>query len=159
MSEYIIHHNNLDININKRDLDALDLVSTAPDQYHVLHNQEGFDIKVVQSDFKNKTYTLSVNGTTYTLQLSDAYDQMVERMGLLAVPEERVDTITAPIPGLIIDINVAVGDTVAEGDPLLVLSAMKMENIITAPNDGTIASIDMDLNEAVEKGKVLITFE
>jgi len=159
MSEYIIHHNNLDIKLNERDLDALDMVLTAPDQYHVLHNQEGFDIKVVQSDFKNKTCTLSVNGTRYTLNISDHYDQMVERMGLLVVEEERVDTITAPIPGLIIDINVAVGDTVAEGDPLLVLSAMKMENIITAPNDGTIASIDMDLNEAVEKGKVLITFE
>ena len=84
---------------------------------------------------------------------------MVERMGLLDVPEERVDTITAPIPGLIIDINVVVGDTVAEGDPLLVLSAMKMENIITAPNDGTIAAIDIALNDAVEKGKTLITFE
>ena len=93
------------------------------------------------------------------MQISDHYDQMVERMGLLAVEEERVDTITAPIPGLIIDINVAVGQEVTEGDPLLVLSAMKMENIITAPNDGVIAGIDVAMNEAVEKGKILITLE
>ncbi len=159
MDKYLVHHQDTAISLSLDDLNQLDILSRSSDDFHALYKNKSFDISIVNTDFPNKTCTLSVNGTRYTLNISDHYDQMVERMGLLAVPEERVDTITAPIPGLIIDINVAVGDTVAEGDPLLVLSAMKMENIITAPNDGTIASIDMDLNEAVEKGKVLITFE
>lgn len=159
MDNYSVHHNDIDIPLTPEDLNQLDLISTSNNTFHTLYKNKGYDITLLDADFPNKTCTLAVNGTTYTMHITDDYDHMVARMGLLAVEEERVDTITAPIPGLIIDITVTVGQEVKENDPLLVLSAMKMENIITAPNDGVIAAIDISLNEAVEKGKVLITFE
>ncbi len=67
--------------------------------------------------------------------------------------------ITAPMPGLIIDYKVKVGDTVKKGDPVVILEAMKMENALNAPCDGTVKSIDSASGETVVKGAVLAVIE
>ncbi|MCL4125700.1 UNVERIFIED_CONTAM: hypothetical protein GTU68_028898 [Idotea baltica] len=63
------------------------------------------------------------------------------------------------MPGLILDINVKVGQEVIEDDALLILEAMKMENVLTAPRDGMIKSITVSKGDAVDKNQLLITFE
>jgi biotin carboxyl carrier protein len=70
----------------------------------------------------------------------------------------KVNTVKAPMPGLIIDLRVKAGDTVKEGDPLLVLEAMKMENIIKAHGDGTVKQVKIKKGDSVEKNQVLIDF-
>ncbi len=69
------------------------------------------------------------------------------------------NTITAPMPGKIIALNIAVGDKVSEGDPLVVMEAMKMEQTLTAPRDGIIAEIGASLGELVTDGAVLVRLE
>ena len=66
-------------------------------------------------------------------------------------------TVTAPMPGNILDVKVKAGDSVKAGDTLLILEAMKMENEISAPQDGTIASIDVRKGDTVNSGDVLYT--
>ena len=61
--------------------------------------------------------------------------------------------------GTIVKINVAVGDEVEAGDAIVVLEAMKMENVLRAPRDGKIERVDAPVGEAVEKGAVLVTYE
>jgi biotin carboxyl carrier protein len=63
------------------------------------------------------------------------------------------------MPGLILEINVVVGQTVKENDPLLILEAMKMENSFLSPRDGVIKSIAVIKGDAVDKGQLLIEFE
>lgn len=65
-------------------------------------------------------------------------------------------TVPSPMPGSIIDINVKVGDAVKEGDILLILEAMKMENEITSPVTGTIAQVLVSKGAAVNSGDPLI---
>lgn len=65
--------------------------------------------------------------------------------------------VTAPMPGKILDVKVAVGASVKRGDVIAILEAMKMENEIVAPQDGTIASIDTSKGASVETGAVLAT--
>ena len=72
------------------------------------------------------------------------------------VPKGAV-TVTAPIPGTVIKINVSAGDSVKKGQVLLILEAMKMENEITAPQDGTVASINVSKGSAVNAGDVLVS--
>ena len=63
--------------------------------------------------------------------------------------------VTAPMPGTILGVKVAVGDSVEKGQTLLVLEAMKMENEIAAPEAGTVSSIDVETGMSVESGQLL----
>jgi biotin carboxyl carrier protein len=68
-------------------------------------------------------------------------------------------TVKAPMPGHIIDILVKPGDEINTGQPLCLLEAMKMKNTIRSPRGGTIASIDVTLEQSVGYGDILVTFE
>ncbi len=66
-------------------------------------------------------------------------------------------SVTSPMPGKILDVKAKVGDSVSRGDVILILEAMKMENEIVAPEDGTIATIDVSAGASVEAGTLLAT--
>ncbi|MDX1317201.1 MAG: acetyl-CoA carboxylase biotin carboxyl carrier protein subunit, partial [Xanthomarina gelatinilytica] len=72
---------------------------------------------------------------------------------------KKVNEIKAPMPGLILDIHVKEGQEVKEDDALLILEAMKMENVLTSPRDGIIKSISVSKNDTVDKNQLLIEFE
>ena len=65
--------------------------------------------------------------------------------------------VESPMPGTILKVNVKVGDKVDEGQAVIMLEAMKMENEIVAPKAGTVASIDVNQGDSVNSGDVLIT--
>ena len=65
--------------------------------------------------------------------------------------------IEAPMPGTVLKMNVKVGDTVAEGQAVAVLEAMKMENDIVAPSAGTVASVNVSVGDSINTGDVLVT--
>ncbi len=69
------------------------------------------------------------------------------------------EQVTAPIPGTILSINVNVGDTVEEGQVLMILEAMKMENEIMSPKAGKVASINTTKGSAVESGTLLCVIQ
>jgi biotin carboxyl carrier protein len=71
---------------------------------------------------------------------------------------KKVNEVKAPMPGLVLEIRVNVGDAVKKGDAILVLEAMKMENILKSPTDGTVSKINVKKGIAVEKNQVLINF-
>ena len=67
--------------------------------------------------------------------------------------------INSPLPGVILELHVKVGDTVKKGDTLLVLEAMKMENNIQAPSDGKIARVSIQKGDSVLEGDELVVIE
>ena len=71
----------------------------------------------------------------------------------------KVSDLKAPMPGLVLSIDVEVGKEVKKGDALLILEAMKMENVIKSPTDGVIKSIAVKTSQAVEKNQLLLNFE
>ena len=111
-----------------------------------------------------KKYNVTVNGTAYeiTLEVVDAAD--VKAAPAPAAPAAAPaptaapaggETVTSPMPGTILAVNVQNGATVKKGDVLMILEAMKMENEITCPVDGTIASVNVQKGASVETGAVL----
>ena len=80
-------------------------------------------------------------------------------MGFEVGLSKQVNAIKAPMPGLILEISVVVGQTVKENDNLIILGAMKMENSFVSPRDGVIKTIAVAIGDAVDKGQLLIEFE
>ena len=80
-------------------------------------------------------------------------------MGLTLAAAQVINDSKAPMPGLILDVQVKEGDEVKEGDYLLVLEAMKMENTLTAPRDGVVKSITVSKGQTVDKNRLLIEME
>lgn len=139
--------------------EALDWVETGPGAYHLLHNQQPFRIEVIRAEPGRKRYELRVNGRTYRVTLADDLDRQIEQLGFQRSSAQSVSRIEAPMPGLILAVHVAPGDAVKEGEPLLILEAMKMENVILAPRDGVIKQVAVAQGAAVDKRSLLVEFE
>lgn len=144
---------------DKDSISQLDAVSLNHNNYHILHENIPFNAEVVSSDFNNKSYQVKVNNATYTVTIADALDQIIKTMGFEAGSSQQVNVIKAPMPGLILEINVVVGQEVKTNDNLLILGAMKMENSFLSPRDGIIKALKVIVGDAVTKGQLLIEFE
>jgi biotin carboxyl carrier protein len=138
---------------------ALDLVQTAPGSYHLLSDHQPFRIEVIRAEPDRKRFAIRVNGRAYEVGLADDLDQLIERMGFQALSTQNVTRIEAPMPGLILAVHVTEGVQVREGDPLLILEAMKMENVILSPRDGVIRKVAVQKGAAVDKKSLLVEFE
>ncbi|MDE3743579.1 acetyl-CoA carboxylase biotin carboxyl carrier protein subunit [Maribacter polysaccharolyticus] len=149
----------ISFNITDQDISSLDALPTSGTAYHILKDHKPFLAEILASDFNTKTYTVKVNTSTYETVISDDLDLLIAKMGFSTGSTKNIDAIHAPMPGLILEINVVIGQTVKEEDPLLILEAMKMENVIASPRTGTIKSIAVNKGEAVEKKQLLIEFE
>lgn len=128
-----------------------------------------------------KQYNITVNGTTYAVEVEEigvstaapvtptaASTPTPVAVPVAATPPSPMaaaeptggaQTIESPMPGTILDVRVSPGQTVAEGDVLIILEAMKMENEIMAPSAGTIASVPAAKGAAVNAGDVLVTLK
>ena len=125
-----------------------------------------------------KKYKVNVNGTAYeiTLEVVDEKDVPATAPAapaapvaapapaaapapVAAAPVAGGETVTSPMPGTILAVNVTNGQAVKKGDVLVVLEAMKMENEIQAPCDGTVASVAGTKGATVETGAVLVVLQ
>lgn len=137
----------------------LDIVPMGDGRYHVLKDNVSYHVEILHTDYNTKTFTIKVNGSVYDVDLADQYDQLVKRLGLAVISQHKVREVRAPMPGLVLDISAEVGQQIQKGDPLLVLEAMKMENVLKSPGDGVVKAIRVKKGEAVEKNCLLIEME
>ena len=113
-----------------------------------------------------KKYKVTVNGTAYEIELEELTGAAPAAATAAPVPTPAPaaapaggEQVTSPMPGTILAINVAAGDTVKRGQVLMVLEAMKMENEIMCPCDGKIASVNTSKGAAVESGTLLCVIQ
>jgi biotin carboxyl carrier protein len=109
-------------------------------------------------DAPNHTVIVSVNGKKAVVRLNSRVEQLLRRLGMEGSLVKKLEALKAPMPGLIHSVLVKPGDKVAKGDPLLILVAMKMENVIKAGGDGTVEKVMIKEGASVEKGAQMITF-
>lgn len=160
MQKYHVKVNDtFDYDVTQSEIESLDVKTLSSNTYHVLHNHTSFNAEVTNQDFFNRNYQVKINGNTYDIAIANELDVLIEEMGLSLGSLQMVNDIKAPMPGLILEVNVKVGDEFKEGDYLLVLEAMKMENTLTAPRDGVVKSVSVTKGETVEKNQLLIEME
>lgn len=156
---YVITVNATSFEIKEDLLSGLDLIQNGYNAFHSLNNDRAYSIEVINADFLGKKLTLSINGNKYEVSIADAHDQMVKEMGLLENTAQKVNEVYAPMPGLIMDVMVEDGQEIKEGTPLVVLSAMKMENVILSQGEGTVKSVNIKKEDTVEKGQLIMKME
>ncbi|WP_413997684.1 acetyl-CoA carboxylase biotin carboxyl carrier protein subunit [Flavobacterium sp. W1B] len=144
---------------DKEQISQFDAVDTGTNKFHVLQENIPYKAEVLSADFNQKKYIVKVNNNSYTVAITNDLDQLIKEMGFEVGLTKQVNAIKAPMPGLILEISVIVGQSVKENDSLLILEAMKMENSFLSPRDGIIKSISVALGDAVDKGQLLIEFE
>ena len=113
---------------------------------------------VVKIDLENKQVVLRVQGKKIAVQIKEPVDILLDKLGIVQSQTKKVNHLKSPMPGLVLKVIAKVGDIVKQGEPLLILEAMKMENVFKAPSDVVIKSIDVTEKQAVEKGELLISF-
>jgi biotin carboxyl carrier protein len=125
----------------------------------VLMNGKSYTAIVEHTDREAKEVKLRVNGQLYTVALKEPIDLLLSGMGLDLKAGKKAEAVKAPMPGMVLKILVTPGQHVVKGDGLVILEAMKMENILKATADGTVKAVRANERTAVEKGAVLIEME
>lgn len=148
----------LELPFNISELEQMDVRPAGEGRWHFIHEGRSWHVEVEMADFANKYFELRIDGFRHRIQLSDPYDVLVQQLGLAKKAAHVANEVRAPMPGLIREVFVGSGSEVKAGDPVLILEAMKMENVIKSPGDGRVAEVKAQIGTAVEKGLVLVTF-
>jgi acetyl/propionyl-CoA carboxylase alpha subunit len=138
---------------------ALDIVGSEEHGFSVIYDKASYKAEVIKADYTTKEFIIRVNGVDFNLQAADRFDLLLKELGMEHLTAAAVNDLKAPMPGLVLKVNVKPGDEVKKGQALVVLEAMKMENVLKAENDGLVKSVECSEGGAVDKNQVLISFE
>ncbi|MEO6685796.1 MAG: acetyl-CoA carboxylase biotin carboxyl carrier protein subunit [Dyadobacter sp.] len=136
-----------------------DIVKISQNQYHVLWKNRSYNVEVLETGAADKTFKLLINGQLFETSVKDQFDLLLEGLGMQATASTKINNLKAPMPGLIQSIAVEPGQEVHKGETLLVLVAMKMENIIKSPGTGIVKTLKITPGQIVEKNQVLVEFQ
>ena len=142
-----------------KEIDEADAVSTGGDSFHLIKDDRSLDVRIVERDLAGKKALVEIDGETHRVEWKDSMDQMLDNMGFNNVAPKVQKDVRAPMPGLVLDVSVEVGQKVSEGDRLLILEAMKMENSISIQTEAVIKKVLVKKGQPVEKNQVLIELE
>ncbi len=125
----------------------------------ILHNGKSYTAIVEKADRAAREVTLRVNGQQYKVNIQEPIDLLLKNMGMDLRSMQKAEPVKAPMPGMVLKVLVSPGQQINKGDALVILEAMKMENILKATATATVKAIKVGERIAVEKGAVLIELE
>ena len=135
-----------------------EIVKQGEKNFVVLYKNESIEIYVLNFERDLKKATLLVNGKKVTITGEDEMDRLLKNLGMDTSASKKMKELKAPMPGMVVKVEVNIGDIVEKDQPLVILEAMKMENVLKAANSGSVMAIDVKQGQAVEKNQVLIKF-
>ncbi len=156
-SKYLVSVNGAHrFEISPKKANDLDFVKIDSNHFHILQGKKSYLAELVEANYHKKTFKVKIKGNLYILDVADQFDQLVERLGLSIIASNKVKDVKAPMPGLVLSISVETGQEVNKGDKLMILEAMKMENVIKSEGVGVVKEIHVAKGATVDKGQMLI---
>jgi biotin carboxyl carrier protein len=156
---YKVKANEFEFSFSKEDIEDVDLIKRSNTNVNVITNNRSVNAEILNADPAAKKITVESDGEIFEVEIKDELDLVLEKMGFDKTSSKVIKDIKAPMPGLVLEISVTEGQEVAEGDKILILQAMKMENSIMTHTNAKIKRIAVKAGQAVEKGQVMVEFE
>lgn len=153
---YTVKVNEFVFSINADEIEAIDLVTRSSNEFNLMKDHRSVNGKLLETDSTGKKLKVEIDGECFDVEIKDELDQMLEVMGFGIASAKIIKEIRAPMPGLVLEIAVAEGQDVKEGDKILILEAMKMENSIISQTNAKIKKINVKAGQPVEKGQKLV---
>lgn len=144
--------------LSESDIDQLDIISKN-DVIHLLTDNKSVEAKLIDINLNTKTVEISISGKQYSITIEDKLDKLIDELGFTTQANTVFKDIKAPMPGLVLEIMVKEGDHLEKDTQVLILEAMKMENVIKSPGEGVVKEISVKNGDAVEKGQLLISLD
>ena len=134
-----------------------DTIELKKGKFHILRNNRSYTAEIVDISTEEKSLTIKINNREYKLNVKDKYDELLHEMGFDSMQMKKGGDIKAPMPGLVLNVMVSPGQQIKEGDAILVLEAMKMENVLKASSDGEVKKIIVKKGDKVEKNQLMVS--
>ncbi len=155
-NEYEVEITDAQVMLNGEPVDVDIVRSGSPELYSVLFGGHSHELLVTSDRFN---YTVSIRSEQFQVQVQDERSRRLNQARKMPTLPDGELAVSAPIPGLVVKVLVAAGDTIEEGQPLVILEAMKMENEIRSMRTGVVKSIEVAPGQRVEQNAVLIVLE
>lgn len=135
----------------------IDIVEVEQDVYSVLLNGLSFNVELIPGD-NHKTFTVNTYKFSYDAEIIDA-EAKYQKNRLKGMSLDDANTIVAPMPGKVVKVLAKIGDTVEQGDTVIILSAMKMESEFKTKTSGIIKELRVQEGDTVDGKQVLVVIE
>jgi biotin carboxyl carrier protein len=156
---YQVKANDFLFSFTDAEINNADLLQRSPTEFNLIRDHLCINAKLINADPTGKKQTIEIEGETFAIVIKDELDQELEKMGFGLAANKQIKEIKAPMPGLVLEIAVTDGQVLNEGDKILILGAMKMENSILIQTSATVKKVTVVSGQAVEKGQVLVELE
>ena len=138
---------------------SINCISPKPETFTILSEKEKIVGVVSKNGNVKNNYKVEIDGEYFDVFIKSELDLLMQNMGLNSPIINKLKVIKAPMPGLVIEINVIEGQKVDENQKILVLEALKMENVLKIPHDAVIGKVLIEKGQAVEKGQILVELD
>jgi acetyl/propionyl-CoA carboxylase alpha subunit len=156
---YQVKANEFIFSLSTDDINRLDVTSLPGSEFSIIKDHQSVIAKIFEDGPFGKKLVVEIEGNSFAVEIKDELDIVLQQMGFGSATNKMIKEIKAPMPGLVLEIAVADGQQVKQGDKILILEAMKMENCIMIHTDARIKKIGVCAGQAVEKGQVLVELE
>lgn len=137
-----------------------DVSGISPNSWSVIdENGNSFSVVLDEYSADSKKYTFKIAGQVIEVTEQSEFDLLLKELGISSGGTKKLKEIKAPMPGLVLNVLVSEGQEVAEGDVIVILEAMKMENVIKSSTAARVKSIRVKKGDTIDKGEVMVTFD
>jgi len=156
-----IINSDVHLDLSQRDLGKFKVIEINHSEKEIIlsNGSKKFECKILKENSIDQSYIVKINGEISTIRLIKQVEKTIQKLGIQKGSQKNINILKAPMPGFILDVIVKESDLVKKGDPVIILEAMKMENILSSPVDGIVKKIKVNPRQTVEKNNILIKFE
>ena len=156
-----IINSDVHLDLSQRDLGKFKVIEINHSEKEIIlyDGFKKFECKILKENSIDQSYIVKINGEISTIRLIKQVEKTIQKLGIQKGSQKNINILKAPMPGFILDVIVKESDLVKKDDPVIILEAMKMENILSSPVDGIVKKIKVNPRQTVEKNNILIKFE